>query len=109
MRRILIVLFFLFMLVMTWIPASGQTTATQSADILRNLKSSTNATHRHYVGATRLRPRLAPIPRTAASKPVRRDPRAYRLDGTRKDQPRHIYGFTPADWQFWVQRWEVRR
>ena len=108
MRRTLINLWFLFALMMTWIPASGQTTAAQSAEILRNLDSPANATHRQYVSVTRLRPRAVSVPHTTTATPVRRDPRAYRLDGTRKDQPRHIYGFTPADWQFWVQRWETR-
>ena len=107
MKWTLIILWFVFVFVMTWIPAYGQTTAAQSAEILRNLDSPVNATHRQYVSVTRLRPRPVVVPRTAtpaASAPVVE----RRLDGTRKSNPPMVYGFTPHDWQWWYQQ-EIHR
>lgn len=99
-------------LLFVWVaPASAQTRAEESAEILRNLKTASNMTTSagwtttHPVGLRRVviirQTTSAPAPTAPA--PVRR-----RLDGTRLDNPPMVFGFTPHDWQWWYQ-WEVHR
>ncbi len=80
-------------------------TPEQGAEILRNLNSPVNMTDYQPIPSTRPRLRRVVVTRKAppAPPPVRR-----RLDGTRLDRPPRVYGFTPADWQWWYQ-WDVHR
>ncbi len=105
MTRILTVV-----LLFVWVaPAAAQTRAEEAANILRNLKASSNMTvstgwtNTHPVGLRRvvIIRQTAPAPKAPA--PVRR-----RLDGTRLSNPPMVFGFTPHDWQWWYQ-WEVHR
>ncbi len=90
-------------------PATAQTRAEDSAEILRRLKSSSNMTTStgwtttHPVGLRRVVIIHQTAPAPVAPAPVKR-----RLDGTRLTDPPLVYGFTPNDWQWWYQ-WEVHR
>ena len=90
-------------------------TPEQAAEILRNLKSPVNKTDYQYVIPRFTMPRLGSrsLPRLRRQPLVSRKATAVpaiprRLDGTRKDSPPIVYGFTPHDWQWWYQ-WEVHR